>query len=81
MFGSLFSGIGGLDMALEACGGSPAWQVENDSFCTKVLERHWPDVTRYGDIREVDWQGVERVDTSLRRLPLPALLCRGPEPR
>jgi len=61
-FGSLFSGIGGLDMAVEACGWKPAWQVEQDPFCTKILERHWPDVRRYGDIREVDWRGVARVE-------------------
>jgi DNA (cytosine-5)-methyltransferase 1 len=60
-FGSLFSGIGGLDRAVEARGLSPAWQVENDEFCRKVLERHWPDVRRYGDIREIDWRSVERV--------------------
>lgn len=77
MFGSLFSGIGGLDMALEACGGSPAWQVENDSFCTKVLERHWPDVTRYGDIREVDWQGVERVELVCAGFPCQPISVAG----
>ncbi len=61
-FGSLFSGVGGLDRALKACGWEPAWQVENDEFCTKILERHWPDVRRYGDIREIDWRAVEPVE-------------------
>lgn len=60
--GSLFSGIGGLDMALEACGYEVAWQVENNAFCNKVLEKHWPDVKRYGDIRATDFTAVERVD-------------------
>ncbi len=62
LFGSLFSGIGGLDVALAESGWTPAWQVENDPFCTKVLERHWPNVTRYGDIREIGWTGAEHVE-------------------
>jgi len=61
-FGSLFAGIGGLDLGLERAGMTCKWQVENDSYAVKLLEKHWPDVTRYGDIREVEWEGVEPVD-------------------
>lgn len=60
--GSLFSGVGGLDLALEPCAVTPIWQVEVDSFCNSVLERHWPDVRRYTDIRAIDWASVERPD-------------------
>jgi len=52
-FGSLFAGIGGFDLGLERAGMSCKWQVEIDDYATKVLEKHWPDVTRYRDIREV----------------------------
>lgn len=52
-FGSLFSGIGGMDLGLERAGMECRWQVEIDPFCTKVLERHWPGVKRYGDIKTV----------------------------
>jgi len=61
-FGSLFAGIGGIDLGLERAGWACRWQVEIDPFCNRVLAKHWPDVPRYGDIRAIDWSGVERVD-------------------
>jgi DNA (cytosine-5)-methyltransferase 1 len=61
-FGSLFAGIGGIDLGLERAGWTGRWQVEWDPFCQHVLAHHWPDVTRYGDITAVDWSTVERVD-------------------
>ena len=50
-FGSLFSGVGGLDLGLERSGMQCAWQVENDKYATKVLEKHWPNVRRWDDVR------------------------------
>jgi DNA (cytosine-5)-methyltransferase 1 len=61
-FGSLFAGIGGIDLGLERAGWSCRWQVEWDPFCQHVLAHHWPDVPRYGDITAVDWATVEPVD-------------------
>jgi DNA (cytosine-5)-methyltransferase 1 len=61
-FGSLFAGIGGIDLGLERAGWECRWQVEWDAYCQRVLAKHWPDVPRYGDITAVDWSGVERVD-------------------
>jgi DNA (cytosine-5)-methyltransferase 1 len=61
-FGSLFAGIGGIDLGLERAGWECRWQVEWDAYCQRVLAKHWPDVPRYGDIATVDWSGVERVD-------------------
>lgn len=61
-FGSLFAGIGGIDLGLERAGWTGRWQVEWDPFCQHVLAHHWPDVPRYGDIARVDWSTVEPVD-------------------
>jgi len=50
--GSLFAGIGGLELGLERTGGfKTVWQVECDEYATQVLERHWPGVRRWGDVR------------------------------
>lgn len=52
--GSLFSGIGGFDLAAEWMGWENIFQVEWDSFCQKVLTKNFPNVERYGDIKEFD---------------------------
>ena len=61
-FGSCFAGAGGLDLGLERAGMVCRWQIEVDEFCRRVLEKHWPNVRRYGDIRNVDAEELERVD-------------------
>lgn len=60
--GSLFSGIGGLELGLERAGLGPVrWQCEIDPYCRRVLANHWPGVRRFHDVRDVDGE-AERVD-------------------
>ena len=51
---SLFSGIGGLDLAGEMAGFVTVGQVEWADYPTKILEKHWPDVPRWRDIRDLN---------------------------
>ncbi len=48
--GSLFTGIGGLDLAV---GGDHAWMCEYDQHCRGVLERRFPGIPCYPDVREL----------------------------
>jgi len=60
--GSLFSGIGGLDLGLERAGMTVVWQSEINPYASRVLTKHWPSVPNLGDITTIDWSTVEPVD-------------------
>ena len=59
---SLFSGIGGLDLAFEWAGGEVLAMCEIEPYCRKVLHKHWPDVPLFEDIRELKGTDVGAVD-------------------
>jgi DNA (cytosine-5)-methyltransferase 1 len=60
--GSLFAGIGGMDLGLERAGMTVKWQVEIDDYAARVLAKHWPAVPRYRDVRDVGAHNLESVD-------------------
>lgn len=61
--GSLFTGYGGLDMAVhQILGGETAWVSDIDKGAFKILAHRYPDVPNLGDITAVDWAQVEPVD-------------------
>lgn len=63
--GSLFSGIGGLDIAVHSGlknHSETIWFCENDASCTRVLNKRFPNTPVLGDIKTVDWGSVKQPD-------------------
>jgi DNA (cytosine-5)-methyltransferase 1 len=60
--GSLFSGIGGIDLGFERAGITTLWQVEKDNYCNKILAKNFPNVQRHTDITKLDVTNLQKVD-------------------
>ncbi|MFI6640124.1 DNA cytosine methyltransferase [Streptomyces sp. NPDC050504] len=68
--GSLCTGYGGLDMAVQAVfGGSLAWVADNDPGAGRILAHRHPGVRNLGDITAVDWHDLEPVDIACGGYP------------
>src|SRR3989304_1728614 len=75
--GSLFSGVGGFDLAFERVGMGTVWQVEIDGNCNDVLGSHWPEVRRYHDITGIDGRELEAADLICGGFPCQDLSVAG----
>ena len=61
--GSLFAGMGGLDLAItDVFGATTAWVSDVDPGANAILAHRYPDAPNLGDITRVDWATVEPVD-------------------
>lgn len=73
--GSLCSGYGGLDMAVQqVLGGTVAWHCQYDpddryQYAAQILAHHWPEVPNHGDITAIDFTQVEPVDVLTAGFP------------
>jgi len=71
--GSLFSGIGGIDLAFSLAGFDIRWQVEIDPFCQKILQKHapeyWPNAKVFSDVKEVGSHNLEPVTALVGGFP------------
>ena len=61
--GELFAGYGGRGMAVQQVyGGDLAWYSEFDEAPSRIMAHHHPDVPNYGDVTQIDWDEIPRVD-------------------
>jgi DNA (cytosine-5)-methyltransferase 1 len=68
--GSLCTGYGGLDMAVEAVfGGQLVWCADNDRHVAALLDAHYPDAPNLGDLTRIDWRTAESVDIMAAGFP------------
>lgn len=65
--GSLFSGVGGLDLAAQWAGFETAWFVEKEPFCQQILAKHWANVPIHGDV--FDCHNLPHVDVVIGGFP------------
>lgn len=76
--GSLFSGYGGLDLAVsEMFDAEVVWHCEWEDAPSAILERNFPGVPNFRDVSTVDWAAVEPVDILTGGFPCQDLSLAG----
>jgi len=76
--GSLFSGIGGIELGFEREGFETKWFIENNEYCQAVLRKTFPNIPIYGDISTVDFTRLESVDILTGGFPCQDISCANP---
>jgi DNA (cytosine-5)-methyltransferase 1 len=76
-YGSLFAGVGGFDMGMEAANYEPVFQVEWDKNCQKILHHHWPTVPKWGDVCDVNGADLPPCDVLIFGSPCQDLSVAG----
>ena len=68
--GSLFSGIGGIDLGLERTDFfKTVWFSEIDKYANQVLAKHWPGVPNLGNVKDINYETVQRPDVLVGGYP------------
>lgn len=76
--GSLFSGYGGLDLAvMDVIDSEVVWHCEWDDAPSKILEKNFPGVPNFRDVSKVDFSEVEKVDILTGGFPCQDLSLAG----
>ena len=75
--GSLFSGVGGLDLGFERQGFSVSWACDKERSCRKILAKHFPSATIYEDVRTIDPVKASPVDVVIGGFPCQDLSTGG----
>ncbi len=75
--GSLFSGVGGLDLGFERQGFSISWACDKEKSCRKILAKHFPNTTIYEDVRTIDPLKTSPVDVVIGGFPCQDLSTGG----
>jgi len=76
--GSLFSGYGGLDLAvMNVLDAEVVWHCEWEKAPSAILEHHFPSVPNFQDVRSVDFTNVEQVDILTGGFPCQDLSLAG----
>lgn len=76
--GSLFSGYGGLDLAvMNVLDAKPIWHCEFDEAPSKILKAHYPEIPNYGDVTKIDFATIEQADIITGGFPCQDLSLAG----
>ena len=60
--GSLFSGIGGIELGFERAGFKTKWMVEKNEYAREILKKNFPTTSIFEDVTKIDWHSIDPVD-------------------